>query len=275
MFSVSAEIYEVLALALRYVFAFLGILIVLRTWVHLLSNRREQRRRLRHLPDAGMIGEMVVLSGGRDLPPDSRLSVPREGVLGSIRICDLIVPCEGVRKQHLDFSWQDGTGLLIHPRSGCEALVDGVPLSCRSDPFSAPLKNGSLLQVGAAQLRLLVFVGLDASFPADPEPAQQAAYACAASDLPAATQGTGQMPLPPFSRPQESFAAPFCPAAPSCPAVSSCPDPSFPNPGNWDSGVPESGMPLPDGAADSPAARPREAAPRRRRSDRWKEDWSE
>lgn len=273
MFSVSAEIYEVLALALRYVFAFLGILIVLRTWVHLLSHRREQRKRLRHLPDAGMIGEMVVLSDCRDLPADTRLPVPREGVLGSIRFCDLIVPCEGVRKQHLDFSWQDSTGLLIHPRSGCEALVDGVPLSCRSDPLSAPLRNGSLLQVGAAQLRLLVFVGLDASLLPDPEPARQVGFPCAAANRSVGPQATGQIPAPSFSPPQETYAGPGDPGGPAWA------DPSLQNsvvqdPGIAAPSVSASGRPLPEGAADS-AARPREAAPRRRRSDRWKEDWSE
>ena len=269
MFSVSAEIYEVLALALRYVFAFLGILIVLRTWVHLLSNRREQRRRLRHLPDAGMIGEMVVLSDSRDLPADTRLAVPREGVLGSIRVCDLVIPCEGVRKQHLDFSWQDGTGLLIRPRSGCEATVDGVPLSCRSDPLSAPVKNGSLLQVGAAQLRLLIFVGLDASLPADSVAAQQSFPSPEA--WPGEPWEAEQRPIPPFSAPG-SMTTPADPADPLYPAAFPPAGPLNPDMPVSDSGTVPADLPSEEPA--SPAQRP-SSPPRRRRSDRWKEDWSE
>jgi len=207
MFSVSAEIYEVLSLALRYVFTFLGVLIVLRTWVRLLSDRRERHRRLRHLPDAGMIGEFVVLAGSRDLPAGTRLSVPREGVLGSLRSCDLVVPCEGVKSNHLDFSWVDGTGLLISPRSRCEAFVNQVPLSCRTDPLSAPLRSGSLLQVGGATLRLLTFVGLDASLPED-----------AVSDGPG---GSGTPPDPGMVPAPGMIPAPFEPQA--CSSVPEAP----------------------------------------------------
>ncbi len=159
MFSFSAEVYEVLALAARYVFALLGVLIVLRSFAWLLSSHLEKKDRLRHLPDAGMIGELVVLSGSGDLPENTALPVPREGVLGFVRSCDVTVPCAGVKRRHLDFVWQDGAGLLVHPRSGCTAMVDGLELNVRSAACS--MRHGSFLQIGSALLRLRIFAGLD------------------------------------------------------------------------------------------------------------------
>ena len=112
-------------------------------WHH--SDRRERRERIKNLPGTGTVGELVVLSGSDELPRDTWFPVPREGVLGSLRSCDLVVPCPGVRSQHLDFSWQDGTGLLIRPRAGCEVLVDAIPVSRRGAYADAPLLHGSLL----------------------------------------------------------------------------------------------------------------------------------
>ena len=255
MISVSAEIYEVLSLAARYLFALLGVLIVFRSFLWLLEDRREKHSRLRHLPDAGMIGELVVLSGSRDCPVDSFLPVPREGVLGSVRSCDLVVPCPGVRPRHLDFSWQDGVGLLLRPRSGCEALADSVPLTCRTHPEAAPLRHGSYLQVGEAIFRLRVFAGLDsaAGFQDVPQPAPAE---------------SGQVPPPMQPVPgQVFFGQPErMPADPGYTA----PVPPVPEqvvPSQTLSGKPYTETVSP---AD-PDRKPR----RSRRADRWKEDWSE
>ena len=160
MFSVSPEIYDVLSTASRWLFVFfiLMLLVFAFSWHH--SDRKERRDRFRNLPGAGTVGELVVLCGSDELPQNTWFPVPREGVLGSLRSCDLVVPCPGVRSQHLDFSWQDGTGLLIRPRIGCEVLVDGVPVSRRGAYADAPLRHGSLLQIGSAVLRLQVFAAL-------------------------------------------------------------------------------------------------------------------
>ena len=63
----SKELYEVLSLAARYLFSLLGMLIVLRSFFWLFSDHSERRRLRRRLPNAGLIGEMVVLSGGAGL----------------------------------------------------------------------------------------------------------------------------------------------------------------------------------------------------------------
>jgi len=243
-FSVSRDLFEVLSLAARWVFAFLALLLALRSLLALLSAGRDRRNAVKNLPGSGTVGELVVLSGGPELREETWLPVPREGVLGSVRTCDLVVPCPGVRKHHLDFFWQDGSGLLLRPRSGCEALVNGVLLDCRSDPRSAPLTHGSVLTVGDAVLRLMVFAALAPS--ADlPDPA-----AYQPQPVPA--------PGPAVPPPQSVWVQPM-PVQQPVPPPAVPPQPPVPGSGP----VPPQSPPV-----SEPSGRPR-------RSDRWKEDWSE
>lgn len=154
------EIYTVVAGAMRYVFVLLGILIVLRAFLMLRRDRRETRRLLRRLPDAGSIGEFEVLRGGEGLEEGSVLPVPAEGTLGYYRSCDLTLPCKGVHKRHLDFILDDRAGLLILPRSGCSVTVDGAEINARSKPKLHPMLHGSVMVVGEAVLRLRLFAGV-------------------------------------------------------------------------------------------------------------------
>lgn len=155
------KLYEMISLAARYWFALLGVIIVWQSFRWLRRDRREKHRRLRQLPDAGMIGEMVVLQGSDDLPEGTTMPIPREGTLGYLRTCDVVVPVSGVRHQHCDFTFVPGKGLLIFPRPRCAAEVDGEPILRRRDGKMHPMQHGSRLQVGDALLRLRVFVGLE------------------------------------------------------------------------------------------------------------------
>ena len=161
------DLYSIAALACRYWFAFLGVLIVWRSFSWLRKDRRLKHKRLRTLPDAGMIGELVVLQGSDELPEDQYLPVPREGVLGCLRTCDLVVPVDGVARQHLDFVFQDGQGLLLTPRHGCSCMVDGELITNRQTARAYPMRHGSLLSVGDAILKLRLFAGLDAPYPVE------------------------------------------------------------------------------------------------------------
>ena len=157
----SSELYTVLALGMRYWFTFLGALIVLRAFVWLLKDRRENHRRLHRLPDAGMIGELVVLEGSEQLPEGAVISVPREGVLGFNRTCDVVIPADGVAGRHLDFIFVRQRGLYLTPRFRLSCEVDGQVLTHRSRAKDTPLMHGSTLRVGDALLRLRVFAGID------------------------------------------------------------------------------------------------------------------
>ena len=161
------DLYSIAALACRYWFAFLGVLIVWRSFSWLYKDRRLKHKRLRTLPDAGMIGELVVLQGSDALPEDSYLPVPREGVLGFVRTCDLVVPVGGVARQHLDFVFVEGQGLRVIPRRGLSCMVDGVLIADRRTARDFPMRHNSLLSVGDAMLKLRLFAGIDAPYAAE------------------------------------------------------------------------------------------------------------
>ena len=255
MFSVSPEISRLLFQLSRYLFAFLSVIILFSAVGWVFSENRLRKKRLRRLPSLGMIGELVVLSGSHELPAQTWFPLPREGVLGSFRSCDLVVPGGGVRPRHLDFRWQDGAGLLIRPRSGCEVLVNGTPLTCRTDTGSVPLLHGSYLQVGSIILQLRLFAAMDQSVRVAQYPDEESSPASAA--LPSAV-----MSLPP-----RTDASGFAPASASS-------GPSFPED--------ESVQRNPDGIflpSEPPAAPAAAASGRALRASSdtaaWKEDWGE
>ena len=262
----SPELINLIFQISRYLFAFLGFFAVLSAlgWVH--SEKKQRLDRLRSIPEAGKVGELVVLSGGDELPDQTWFPVTREGVLGSVRSCDLVVPCPGVKARHLDYVWEDGIGLMIRPRSGCEALVDGVLLNCRSDMRAYPLTHGSCLQVGNAVLRLQVLKALDHTYsPVVQPPVEEACIPDPAS-----------FPVPEF---QPAYYPPVETVPAAYPAVNgmSPKNPPVPvyeiQPGVSEPFSPATGLDL-SGSPLQPDSRP-VPAPSRRRSDRWKEDWSE
>ena len=293
----SSDLYEVISLAARYLFAFLGVVIVLRSFLWLFSDRAEKRRRLRRLPDSGNIGEMVVLSGSPELPEGTSLPVPWEGVLGSVRSCDIVVPCEGVRKRHLRFSYTVGKGLQILPASGCEAAVDSVTLDCRSGERGAPMVHGSFLQVGSALLRLRVFAELDSaagfdpssSFNSEPFDIPQAGYPTgipgeAAQGDPALT-GQGLYEGAPFPAPPPGGDPAMAPSqdvfmpqpgGPGTPGIPPQPWQDVPdtNAVNGETAAAITGD-RPADAGTDPHPEEVSAAGRKRRRARWEEDWSE
>ena len=263
----SSELYEVLALAARYLFALLGILIVLRAFLWLLADRQDRHHRLRRLPDAGMIGEMVVLSGSRELPEGVSLPVPWEGVLGSVRSCDVIVPCPGVRKRHLRFSFIPNEGLRILPESGCEAAVDDTVLDCRSGKTPIRMHHGSFLRVGSALLRLRVFAGLDPSAGFEDDPAG-----------PEAVPGYGPAPYDPYGSYDPSAAPVPTQEGIPFPGNDDALQPGAPLPEGYPAGDFQPGDSLPDGPAPAEGGLTgAEGAPagRKRHADRWEADWSE
>ncbi len=154
-----SEIYEVVAQAARYWFVFLMAMIVWRSYRWLAKDRRQRKKRLRLLPDAGYIGELVVQAGNEAFPQGTVLPVPREGTLGYLRSCDLYLPVEGVASRHLWFRYEDGDGLMVKAFSGRAFVVDGEDITgYRKHGFMA---HGSRLKVGEAVLRLRMFAGFE------------------------------------------------------------------------------------------------------------------
>ena len=168
------DIYEIISLAMRYWFTALGVLIVWRSFSWLRKDRRLKHKRLRQLPDAGMIGELLVVQGSGDLEEDTLISLPREGVLGFLRANDVVVPAEGVAGQHIDFVFVSGQGVRMFPRRGCSCRIDGEEITDRRSAKANPMLHGSELIIGEAVLRLRFFAGVDAPSlamePITPEP---------------------------------------------------------------------------------------------------------
>ena len=153
-----SEIYEVVAQGARYWFLFLMALIVWRSYRWYRRDKRQAKKRLKLLPDAGYVGEMVVIEGADALKRGSALPVPWEGTLGGLRTNDLCVPVKGVGKRQLWFRFEEGKGLMVEPFRGRTANVDGEDAAVRKPVYMA---HGSRLYVGGAELRLRLFMGFE------------------------------------------------------------------------------------------------------------------
>ena len=156
----SGEAYEILALLMRYVFALIGVLIVFRSFIWLRKDARAYKKEMLTLPDAGLVGEIV------DLDTEKAQPLPREGVIGSARECDIRVKGDGVLRRHARFEFADGKGLKIIPARRGLTLLNGVEM--RGPGYAL---HGTQLGVGPHALRVRLFAGLKVPAPAAyPEP---------------------------------------------------------------------------------------------------------
>ncbi len=151
--------YEVVAQGARYWFLLLMALIAWRSWRWYRRDKRQAKKRLRLLPDAGFVGEMVVTQGDEALARGTVLAVPREGTLGSLRTNDLTLPANGVEKRHLWFRFDDERGLQVEPFGKNALSVDGEAFQRQGEPLY--MAHGSRLYVGAYVLRLRLFAGFE------------------------------------------------------------------------------------------------------------------
>ena len=141
---------QVLSLLFGYVSAAIILLIVLLALRKYASDRALWRRVRRELPQAGAVGQLVVLDGGRRLRLGEEISVPYEGTMGASHSCDVCIPA---RKVHMRsaFVWManDGLHMVALHRDGF--LADGVPVEPGDE---AVLRDGAVLCVGEAKLAL-------------------------------------------------------------------------------------------------------------------------
>ena len=137
------EIYEIIALAARYWFLLLMVLIAWRSYRWYVRDRKKNKKRMKLLPDAGYIGELVGPSRRRHR--ESAATAFRsaaKGMLGYLRSNDVCVPADGVANRHLWYSFDDTDGLQVEPlrgqddrrrRSGADRQAD-ARLFCRTVP---------------------------------------------------------------------------------------------------------------------------------------------
>ena len=153
------EIYELLALGARYVFAALMVLIVLRAWrITIVDSRRADTLR-RMSPQTGLSGELVVLEGSEKARRGMRYPVIREGMIGSSRRADIRIRHSSARRRHAYFQLtEEGLSLRSHAGS---ALRDGEGRPVRA----LLLQDGDEFSLGGVRLLLVLT--------AAPEPAHR------------------------------------------------------------------------------------------------------
>ncbi len=153
-----SQIYEVVAQGARYWFLFLMVLIAWRSWRWYRRDKRQMKKRLRLLPDAGYVGEMVVMNDGGPLKRGAVFPVPWEGTLGALRTNDICLPLPGIARKHLWFRFDEGVGLRVEPFGKNQTDVDGTGATRRQPLYMA---HGSYLLVGDVELRLRLFAGFE------------------------------------------------------------------------------------------------------------------
>ena len=124
----SQSVYELIALAARYVFAGLMLLIVARAWrITIVDSRRAATLR-RMSPQTGLSGELVVLEGDEKARRGMRYPVIREGMIGTSRRADIRVRHSSVRRRHAYFQLTE-EGLFIRTHAGAPMRDgDGRPV---------------------------------------------------------------------------------------------------------------------------------------------------
>ena len=146
----SDGLYEILALAARYFFAGLFLLIVLRAWRVTVRDSRRARKLRRLSPQTGLSGELVVLEGGGRARRGMRYPVIREGTLGSARSADVRVRHPSVRPRHARFELTE-EGLALTAISGAK-LLDGDGERARK----LLLRDGDCFSAGSVTLTLVL-----------------------------------------------------------------------------------------------------------------------
>ncbi|NLF28197.1 MAG: hypothetical protein GX592_09890 [Clostridiales bacterium] len=146
----SDGLYEILALAARYFFAALFLLIVFRAWRITLKDGRRAKKLRRWAPETGLSGELMVVEGSERAQKGMRYPVIREGVLGSGRAADVRIRHSSIRNRHARFELTE-EGLLITALEGAKLLSsDGA----RARKLLA--KDGDGFWVGKVRLMLVL-----------------------------------------------------------------------------------------------------------------------
>ncbi len=150
----SGEMYELVALGMRYFFAAIIVLIVARAWKLSVVDSRRAKELRRLAPETGLCGEFLVVTGdGRRAREGMRYPVIREGLVGSSRKADVRVKSPSVRRAHAFFDRTD-SGLRVRAQ-GRARMYDGAGALRRE----AVLGDGDRVTFGKVELMLVLTDG--------------------------------------------------------------------------------------------------------------------
>lgn len=146
----SENLYELLALAARYLFTGLMILIVARAWrITIIDSRRAKALR-RMSPETGVCGEFLVLEGDERARRGMKYPVIREGQIGSGRKADVRIRHSSIRRRHAYFLMTEN-GLSVRAHAGAPLRQSG------SRPVrQLLLQDGDEILIGRVRLLLVL-----------------------------------------------------------------------------------------------------------------------
>lgn len=146
----NGNLYEIIALGARYVFAAVMLLIMLRAWKITIVDSRRAASLRRLAPETGVCGEFLVLRGHGRVRDGMRYPVIREGLVGSSRKADIRLRSGSVRRSHAFFELTEH-GLRVRADSGAK-LYNAEGRSKRE----LLLGDGSHLTLGQVELMLIL-----------------------------------------------------------------------------------------------------------------------
>lgn len=158
---ISASVYEIIALAARYFFAAIMLLIVARAWKITIVDSRRAASLRRLSPETGVCGEFLVVRGHGRAKDGMRYPVIREGLIGSSRKADIRLRSSSVRRVHAFFELTPN-GLRLRGQRG--AHMFNARGNSRRELL---LGDGSRVTIG--QVELLLILTEAVGMPAEPQ----------------------------------------------------------------------------------------------------------
>ena len=186
----SQNLYEIVALGARYVFAGLMLLIVLRAWrITLVDSRRAAT--LRHLsPATGISGELVVLEGDEKARRGMKYPVIKEGMIGASRRADIRIRHSSVRRRHAYFQLTE-EGLFVRTHAGAP-MRDGEGRPVRA----LTLSDGGEFSLGRVRLLLVLTEAVEPAAPHRHDRREDDGDEAYTDDLPASDDPFDAPPAP-------------------------------------------------------------------------------
>ena len=149
----SGNLYELIAIGARYLFALIMIIIVIRAWKITIVDSRRAASLRRLSPETGVCGEFLVLTGSGKVREGMRYPVIREGLIGSSRKADVRLRDHDVHRSHAFFELTK-KGLRL--RANGHSKIYNARGESRKELM---LGDGAKITIGQIELMLILTEG--------------------------------------------------------------------------------------------------------------------